>query len=126
MNWTGLRFLGKGTDPLKHKSRQMYRYLENDDLSEATVSAKPDQALIEIGVVTQRATASAVAAQNAKETDGVLAELLRSIEWKQPTENDELFSAPQFALREAGRSGGNRRVHCAQIFAEVTLDDLAK
>src|SRR5260370_36140935 len=32
LNWTGLRFLGKGMTPLKHKLDQMYRYLENDDL----------------------------------------------------------------------------------------------
>jgi uncharacterized protein YggE len=39
---------------------------------EATVSVKPDQALVEIGVATQGATAVAVAAQNAKQTDAVL------------------------------------------------------
>src|SRR5260370_42694866 len=33
LNWTGLRFLGKGMTPLKHKLDQMYRYLENDDLA---------------------------------------------------------------------------------------------
>jgi uncharacterized protein YggE len=33
---------------------------------------KPDQAMIDIGVVTQGATAVAVAAQNAKQTEGVI------------------------------------------------------
>src|SRR5260370_38181044 len=44
---------------------------------EATVSAKPDQELIEIGVVTQRATAMAASVQNANQTDAVLADLRR-------------------------------------------------
>src|SRR5438132_1637744 len=44
---------------------------------EGTVSAKPDQALVEIGIVSQGATAMAVAAQNAKQTDVVLADLAR-------------------------------------------------
>src|ERR1022692_3194156 len=46
---------------------------------EATVSAKPDQAIIDIGVVTQGATAESVAAQNAKQTDAVLANLRKTL-----------------------------------------------
>src|SRR3954467_5035848 len=36
---------------------------------EATISAKPEQALLEIGVIVQGPTPSAAAAQNAKQTD---------------------------------------------------------
>jgi hypothetical protein len=42
---------------------------------EATVSAKPDQAVIEIGVVSQASNANASSAQNAKQTDAVLNQL---------------------------------------------------
>ena len=40
---------------------------------QATVSAKPDQVVVEIGVVTQGPTAIGVAAENAKQTDTVIA-----------------------------------------------------
>ncbi|HRZ75970.1 MAG TPA: SIMPL domain-containing protein, partial [Bacteroidales bacterium] len=43
----------------------------------ATVSVAPDQAIVEIGVVTQAATAEAAAAANAKQLQKVLAELRR-------------------------------------------------
>src|ERR1700687_889541 len=46
---------------------------------EATVSARPDQVIIDIGVVTQGATAASVAAQNAKQTDAVIADLRKII-----------------------------------------------
>src|SRR5215472_11425286 len=42
---------------------------------EATISARPDQARINIGVTTQGAAASTVAADNAKQVDAVLADL---------------------------------------------------
>jgi uncharacterized protein YggE len=42
---------------------------------EATVSARPDQALIDIGVVTQGNSAQEAAAQNAQRADAVLTEL---------------------------------------------------
>ncbi|MFY9608883.1 MAG: SIMPL domain-containing protein [Blastocatellia bacterium] len=42
---------------------------------EATVTAKPDQAEINIGVVTQAATGQAAATQNAQKQDAVLSEL---------------------------------------------------
>jgi uncharacterized protein YggE len=44
---------------------------------EATLSVKPDQALIDIGVVTEAPTAVAAAAQNAKQSDRLLSDLRR-------------------------------------------------
>jgi uncharacterized protein YggE len=44
---------------------------------EATVMVKPDQAIIDIGVVTQAATAQAAASQNAQKTDAVISDLKR-------------------------------------------------
>lgn len=45
--------------------------------AEATVSAQPDRARIQIGVVTQAATAQAAAADNARQLDAVLESLRR-------------------------------------------------
>jgi uncharacterized protein YggE len=42
---------------------------------EATVTARPDQAILDVGVVTQADTAEAAAAQNARRADAVLADL---------------------------------------------------
>ena len=42
---------------------------------EATITAKPDQAEIDLGVMTQAATGQAASAQNAQKQDAVLAEL---------------------------------------------------
>lgn len=42
---------------------------------EATITAKPDQAELDLGVVTQAATGQAAAAQNAQKQDAVLAQL---------------------------------------------------
>ncbi len=46
---------------------------------EATVSARPDQAQIDIGVVTQAPAAQEAAAQNARQADAVQAELRRTL-----------------------------------------------
>src|SRR5579863_3429245 len=45
---------------------------------EATISAKPDQATVNIGVVTQGQTAQAAAAQNAKQLDAVVNEIRKA------------------------------------------------
>lgn len=46
---------------------------------EATVKAKPDQAEVDIGVVTQASTAQAAGTQNAQQTDRVIDELRRAL-----------------------------------------------
>jgi hypothetical protein len=48
-------------------------------MGQATVSARPDQAQINIGVVTQAPAAQEASAQNARQTDAVLAELRRTL-----------------------------------------------
>lgn len=48
-------------------------------MGEATVSARPDQAEIDIGVVAQAPTAQAAATQNAQRLDAVVAELRRAL-----------------------------------------------
>jgi uncharacterized protein YggE len=79
---------------------------------EATVSAKPDQAVIEIGVVTQASTATAAAAQNAKRTDEVLAELRKLLGESDQLKDNELFGSAQLPVSETRSGGGNRGVQC--------------
>lgn len=92
---------------------------------EATVSVKPDRAIIDIGVITQSTTAAAVAAQNAKQTDGVLSDLRTVL-----TANDQMkttnyslrpnyqYPKPGAAVTITGYSASN--------VVEVTLNDLAQ
>jgi uncharacterized protein len=58
----------------------------------ATVSAKPDQAKLDIGVVTQAATAQDAAAQNATQVDAVLAQLRAILGAAADNQNHQLFS----------------------------------
>ena len=48
-------------------------------IGEATVMVKPDQAEINIGVVTQSSTAQAAATQNAQKQDAVIGELKKML-----------------------------------------------
>ena len=92
---------------------------------EATVSAKPDQALIEIGVITQGATALTVAEQNAKQTDVVLADLRRVLGGSKQLKTTNYSVRPNYQYPKPGAapviSG-----YVATNVVEVTLDDLAQ
>ena len=46
---------------------------------ESTVTVKPDQAIIDVGVTTQSASAQTDASQNAQKTDAVIAEIRRAL-----------------------------------------------
>src|SRR5215210_2305212 len=46
---------------------------------ESTVTVKPDQAIIDIGVTTQSASAQTAASQNAQKTDAVIAEIRKAL-----------------------------------------------
>ena len=91
---------------------------------EATVSAKPGQAIIEIGVVTQGATTVSVAAQNAKQTDAVLADL-RKIVSERSAKNHSYSVRPNF---QSSKPGGRVAIasYTAANVVEVTLNDLAQ
>jgi uncharacterized protein YggE len=92
---------------------------------EATVSAKPDQAVIEIGVVTQGATAVAAAAQNATQTDAVLVDLRKLLG------GSNLFKTSSYSVRanyQNPKPGAAAVIagYIATNLVEVTLDDLAR
>jgi uncharacterized protein YggE len=90
---------------------------------EGTISAKPDQAVIEIGVVSQGTTAAAAAAENAKQTDSFLAELGRLLGANKKLRTTNYSVRPNYQYPKPGAapviSG-----YIATNVVEVTLDDL--
>ncbi len=90
---------------------------------EATVSAKPDQAQIDIGVVTQAPTAQAAATQNAQQLEAVLAELRMALG---PTANVKTTSYSLHPNYRYPREGGPPTItgYTATNVVQVRLDDL--
>jgi uncharacterized protein YggE len=92
---------------------------------EATISAKPDQAIIDIGVVTQGATSASVAAQNAKQTDAVTADLRKILAPSDQLKTTSYSVRPNYQSPKPGATptiGG----YTAANVVEVALDDLAQ
>ena len=92
---------------------------------EATVSAKPDQAVVEIGVATQGATASAAAAQNAKQTEAVLADLRKLLGGSNKLRTTSYSVRPNYEYPKPGAAAAITG-YIATNVVEVTLDDLAQ
>jgi uncharacterized protein YggE len=91
----------------------------------AVISAKPDQVVIEIGVVTQGSTAASVAAQNAKQTDAVLADLRKILAPTDQLKSTSYSVRPNFQAPKPGATatiGG----YTATNIVEARLDDLAQ
>jgi uncharacterized protein YggE len=91
---------------------------------EGTVSAKPDQAVIEIGVVSQGATAAAAAAQNAKQTEGCLAELGQLLGAGRKLRTTSYSVHPNYQYPKPGATP-TITGYTATNIVEVTLDDLS-
>jgi len=92
---------------------------------EATVSAKPDQALVEIGVVSQGSTAIATAAQNAKQTAAVLADLHKLLGGINQLKTTNYSVRPSYQYPKPGAAAVITG-YIATNVVEVTLDDLAQ
>ena len=92
---------------------------------EATMSAKPDQALIEIGVVTQGATAMAASAQNAKQTDAVLADLRRRLSGSNRLKTVSYSVRANYQHPKPGAAAAITG-YVATNIVEASLDDLAE
>jgi uncharacterized protein len=92
---------------------------------EATVSVKPDQAIIEVGVVTQGTTAIAVAAQNAKQTDAVLADLRKQLGGSNQLKTTSYSVRPNFQNPKPGTMA-TITGYTATNVVEVRLNDLAQ
>jgi uncharacterized protein len=92
---------------------------------EATVTVKPDQALIDIGVVAQSQASQAAAAQNAKQLDTVLAELRKSLG---PNANIKTISYSLSPNYRNPKDGGKPAItgYTATNIVRVTIDDLTE
>jgi uncharacterized protein len=92
---------------------------------EASVKAKPDQALLHIGVVTQAQTAQSAATQNAQRLDTVLAELRRALAPEAEIKTISYSLHPNYRYP---REGGAPTLinYTATNIVQVTINDLAR
>jgi len=90
---------------------------------EATVTAKPDQAIITVGVLTQGPTAESAAALNAKKTDAVLADLRRTLGGSGQLKTTSYSVRPNYQVPKAGAATVIVS-YTATNSVEVTLSDL--
>src|SRR5690349_17136941 len=91
---------------------------------EGTVSGKPDEVRIDIGVVTQAPTAQDAGAQNAKQSSAVIAELKQQIGAKAEFQTKNYSLAP---LYRNPRDGAKPTIsgYQANNTVEVRLNDVA-
>jgi uncharacterized protein YggE len=90
---------------------------------EATIWAKPDQATIGIGVVTQGATAESAAAQNAKQTDAVLTVLRKILAGNGQLNTTSYSVRPNYQVPKAG-AATTIASYTATNSVEVSLSEL--
>jgi len=90
---------------------------------EATVTAQPDRALIDIGVVTQAPNAQAAAAQNVRQLDAVLKELRQAIGAAGTLKTVSYSLQPDYRYP---REGGRPTItgYTASNVVQVTLDQI--
>jgi uncharacterized protein YggE len=91
----------------------------------ATISAKPDQAVVEIGVVSQASNANAASTQNAKQTDTVLGELNTLLGSSKKVRTTSYSVRPTFQYPKPGAAPTISGYTVTNV-VEVTLDDLTQ
>jgi uncharacterized protein len=90
---------------------------------EATVLTRPDEAVVEIGVITEGPTPAATATQNARQTDAVLGDLRRVLNGGGQLRTTTYSVRPKYRYLVSGKveiSG-----YTATNVVQVTLDDMA-
>jgi uncharacterized protein YggE len=92
---------------------------------EATVSVKPDQATIQIGIVTQSVTASSVAGQNAKQTDALLAELRTILNGSDQVKTASYSVRPDYRYAKPG-APPSISAYTATNIVEVRVNDITE
>jgi len=92
---------------------------------EATVSVKPDQAVIDIGVLTDEPTASAAAAQNARQSDALFVQLRKLIAANDRIKSASYSVAPHYKYPKPG-APATIASYTATNVVEVTVDDSAR
>jgi uncharacterized protein YggE len=92
---------------------------------QATVTAKPDRAIIDVGVVTQAPTAQAAAAQNANQLDAALRQLKQAAG---PAAQIKTISYALDPTYRYPREGGQPTIsgYTARNVVQVSTDDLAQ
>jgi len=92
---------------------------------EAVVTAKPDRAQIDIGVVTQAATSQAAVAQNAQKLEATLARLRQLLGNNADIKTISYNVSPTYRYP---KEGGEPTItgYTAQNIVRITLDDLTK
>jgi uncharacterized protein YggE len=92
---------------------------------DAVVTAKPDRARIDVGVVTQAPQSQDAAAQNARRVDGVLAALRKALGASADIKTISYSLNPNYQYQPNGREP-KITGYTATNVVRVTLDDLAK
>ena len=92
---------------------------------EGVVYAKPDQAKIDIGVVTQAATAQAAGSQNAAQTQAVLDRLHSVLGSKADIRTISYSLNPNYQYPHGAREKPSIHGYSASNAVEITSDDLA-
>ncbi|MCL4783419.1 MAG: SIMPL domain-containing protein [Bryobacterales bacterium] len=91
---------------------------------EATVSVKPDEAMLGIGVTTQAPTSQEAGARNAQETERLLAALTKALGKGGDFKTSGYWINPQYG--SSGKDGANRITsYVARNSVEVKIQDLA-
>ena len=90
---------------------------------EATISATPDQAVIEFGVVTQNSNAANAASENAKQTDAALAEVRKLVGSGDQVKTAGYSVQPNYQTPKPG-SAPAIAGYIATNTVQVTLNDL--
>ncbi|MCC6265006.1 MAG: SIMPL domain-containing protein [Bryobacterales bacterium] len=91
---------------------------------EATVSVKPDEALMSIGVTTQAPTSQEAGARNAQETEKLLTALTKALGKGGDFKTSGYWINPQYG--NPAKEGGNRITsYVARNSVEVRIQDLA-
>lgn len=92
---------------------------------EATVTVRPDRAMIDIGVVTQAAASQAAVTQNAQKLEGTLARLRQLLGAGADIKTVSYSVTPNY---QYPREGGQPTItgYTATNIVRVTLDDLTK
>ena len=92
---------------------------------QATIAVPPDQATVEVGVITQASTASAAAAQNAKQTEAVVTELRKLIKTEDRLRTTRYSLGPSYRTPKPGEAQTITGYRGSNT-VEVTLNDLSR
>ncbi len=121
-------FMALGAVSVSARAQQPVERMDRPSIrvtGESTVTVKPDQAIIDIGVMTQAATAQAAASQNAQKTDAVIAELKRVLGASADIKTISYSLSPNYRYP---RDGGQPTIagYNASNTVQVKINDLAQ